>query len=332
MKRGNVRAGWHYASVAATKRIDTNALGRILDRQLDVITRVQALDAGVTEDALRHRLREGGPWQVLLPTIYIAKTGTPSRAELEMGAQLYGGPGSVITGQAALPCHRIRVTIPETIDVLVPVTWQRRDAGYVRLHRTVRLPGEFRDFGPLRYALAPRAVGDAVRGMSSLRDVRGVVADAVQRRRCTIEELITELNEGPRQRSGLFREALSEVVAGSRSAAEADLLNLLVKSGLPMPLFNAEIWADGEFVAKPDAWYPELGIAIEVDSTEWHILPDDHRRDVERQTRMGKHLIVVLRFKPSQIRTQPAQVIAEIREAIERARGRAPLNLCTVAA
>lgn len=267
---------------------------------------------------------------MLLPTIYIAKTGTPSRSELEMGAQLYGGPDSIITGPAALPCHRIRVAMQETVDVLVPVTWRRRDAGYVRLHRTTRMPGQHYPFGPLRYALAPRAVGDTVREMSSLRDVRAVVADAVQRRRCTLAELGAELNEGPRRDSGLFREALSEVVAGSRSAAEADLLNLLAKSGLPMPLFNAEIWAGDEFVARPDAWYPELGIAIEVDSTEWHILPEDHQRDVDRQTRMGKHLIVVLRFKPNRIRTRPAEVIAAIRDAIERARGRAPLNLRTV--
>ena len=81
-----------------------------------------------------------------------------------------------------------------------------------------------------------------------------------------------------------------------------------------------------------DARASDLGIAIEVDSTEWHILPEDHQRDVERQTRMGKHLIVVLRFKPNQIRTRPVEVISQIREAIERARGRAPLNLRTVAA
>ena len=246
-----------------------------------------------------------------------------------MGALLYGGPGSVITGPAALPCHRIRGPMPEFIDVLVPVTWQRRDTGFVRLRRTRRLPGEFRDFGPLRYALAPRAVGDTVRGMSILREVRAVVADAVQRRRCTLGELVAELNEGARRDSGLFRLALSEVVAGSRSAAEADLMNLLAKSGLPMPLFNAEIWADDEFIAKPDGWYPEFGIAIEVDSTEWHILPDDHERDVARQTRMGKHLIVVLRFKPHQIRTQPADVLSQIKDAIERARGRPRLKVGT---
>lgn len=313
-----------------TTRVNDAALGQILDRQLRVITRAQALRVGVTEHALRHRLRDGGPWRLLLPSIYIAITGTPSQAQREMGALLYGGLGSVITGSAALPCHRIRGPAQELVDVLVPVTCRRRDTGYVRMHRTRRLPADYYPFGPVRYALAARAVGDTVRGMDSLREVRGVVADAVQRKRCALGELVSELNAGPRRESALFRAALSEVVGGSRSAAEAELRELIIKAGLELPLFNASVYDGDRFIAKPDAWYPDLGIAIEVDSREWHLGPEDHRKTLRRGNRMEKHLINVLRFTPNDIRYQPERVIAEIRDAIERARGRASLNLRTV--
>jgi hypothetical protein len=47
---------------------------------------------------------------------------------------------------------------------------------------------------------------------------------------------------------------------------------------------------------------------------------------------MGVHQIIVLRFTPRQIRTQPAEVLAEIRRTLEGARGRAPLDLRTVPA
>jgi very-short-patch-repair endonuclease len=83
-------------------------------------------------------------------------------------------------------------------------------------------------------------------------------------------------------------------------------------------------------VAKPDAWWPESGIAVEVDSHEWHMSPQDHTRTLERQRRMGKYGIVVLPFTPRQIRSQPAEVIATIREALESARSRPPLSLNTV--
>lgn len=326
----NVGPGPHDAGVTSTTCINQAALIGILGRQIDVITRGQALGVGVTDNALRHRLRPAGPWRALLPNVYIAATGEPSRVQHQMAAQLYGGPESVITGSAATLCHRIRAPESEFVDVLVPLGWQRRDAGFARLHRTSRLPERVHTFGPIRYALAPRAVADTVRSLTSLRDVRAVIADAVQRQRCDIPELAAELSAGPSAGSALFREALSDVAVGIRSAAEGDLKDLLKSSALPMPLFNATLFAGDTFVAKPDAWWPEFGIAVEVDSHEWHMSPQDHTRTLERQSRMGKYGIVVLPFTPGQIRNQPAEVIATIRQALEGARGRPPLSLHTV--
>jgi hypothetical protein len=298
-----------------------------------VITRGQAFAVGVTDSALRHRLRPGGPWRVLLPAVYIAATGMPSLSQQQMAAQLYGGPLSVITGSAATLTHRIWAPQSDFVEVLVPLERQRRDAGFARLHRTSRLPERVYDFGPIRYALAPRAVADTVRGMTSLRDVRAVVADAVQRRRCDIKDLAAELRAGPIARSALFREALADVADGIRSVAEADLKDLLAKSGLPAPLFNASVYHAGTFLGRPDAWWPEFFVAVEVDSHEWHMSPHDHTRTLERQRRMGKHGIVVLPFTPRDIRTRPAEVLAAIRDALDSARGRRPpANLRTVAA
>jgi hypothetical protein len=327
---GNVGPSQHHAGVASTTCIDEAALAGFLGRQLDVLTRGQAQAAGLTEKALRYRLRPGGPWRALLPAVYIAVTGTPSRAQQEIAAQLYGGPRSVITGPAALPCHRIRGPQSEFVDVLVPARRQLRDAAFVRLHRTRRLPERVHRFGPLRYALAPRAVADAARGLTSLRDVRAIVADAVQRGRCAVPELAAELAAGPRAGSALLREALSDVADGIRSAAEGDLKDLLAGSGLPMPLFNPMVFDGDTFVARPDAWWPEHGVAVEVDSHEWHMSPADHERTLERNRRMGRYGIVILPFTPKQIRAEPAEVLAAIRDALGQAHDRP--NLRTVPA
>jgi hypothetical protein len=316
--------------MASTKRLHRAALTAILARQIDVVARGQVRAVGLTDSALRHRLRPGGPWQVLLPTVYIATTGMPSLAQQQIAAQLYGGPGSVITGPAAALSHRIRAPQSEFVDVLVPLTWQRRDAGFARLHRTSRMPERVYEFGPIRYALPPRAVADTARHLVSLRDVRALVADAVQRGACTVPDLSAELNAGPRAGSALFREALNDVADGIRSAAEGDLKDLLRKSGLPMPLFNPSLYAGDTFVAKPDAYWPEFGVAVEVDSREWHMSPEDHANTLARRRRMGKYTIIVMPFTPKQIRTAPARVIAEIRDTLVSARGRPPLNLRTV--
>jgi hypothetical protein len=289
--------------------------------------------AGVTASALRHRLRPAGPWRSLLPGVYMAATGTPTTLQQEMAALLYAGSGSVITGPAALRCHHIGKAVPDLVDVLVPADRKRRDAGFVRLHRTTRMPGRIWQVGPVRYTLLPRAVADAARDMASLRDVRALVADAVQRGRCPVPELAAELTKGQKSGSALFRAALADVVEGIRSVAEADLKDLLVKARVPMPLFNPSLFgADGTFVAKPDAWWPELGIAIEVDSREWHLSPEDHENTLVRGRRMGRYQIVVLRFTPNQLRSEPAAVIEEIRRTLEGAQGRQPLDLRTVPA
>ena len=104
--------------------------------------------------------------------------------------------------------------------------------------------------------------------MSSLRDVRAVVAAAVQRRACQVRDLAAELAEGPNVPARhCSRQALADVADGIRSVAEADLKDLLAKARLPVPLFNPALYdQDGTFIARPDAWWPEFGIAIEVDS------------------------------------------------------------------
>ena len=319
--------------MARTSRGDPDSLDRILQEQLGVIARHQAPSAGVTLSALRHRLRPGGPWSTLLPGVYLAMTGTPTPLQQEMAALLYAGPGSMITGMAALRCHHIGKAIPDLVDVLVSAHRQRHDVGFVRLHRTTRMPERIWQRGPIQYVTPSRAVADTARGMVSLRDVRAVVADAVQRRACQVQDLAAELTAGPSAGSALFRQALADVAGGLRSVAEADLKDLVVKAKIPMPLFNPALYdKDGTFIARPDAWWPELGIAIEVDSREWHLSPEDHEKTLARGRRMGRHQIIVMRFTPKQLRSQAATVIEEIRRTLDGARGRPPLNLRTVPA
>jgi len=314
-----------------TTRLDREALERLLIEQFNVISRDQTLATGLSDNALRHRLRSGGPWSKLLPGVYMAVTGMPTTLQQEMAGLLYAGSGSLVTGPAALRCHHIGKVAVDFIDILVPASTKRLGAGFIRLHRTTQMPERIWQMGPVRYVPPSRAVADAVRDMTSLRDVRAVVADAVQRSRCRVRELAAELSEGPSSGSALFRQALADVADGIRSVAEADLKDLLARAKIPMPLFNPALYdTDGTFIARPDAWWPELGIAIEVDSREWHLSPEDHAKTLARGRRMARYQIVVLRFTPRQIRSEPAAVVRDIRQALAGAQGRPPLNLRTM--
>ena len=83
-----------------TVRID--GLGELLDRQFSVASRGQLLSLGMKDTAMQWRVRPGGPWQALLPGVYLGLTGAPNLPQQQMAALLYAGAGSLITGPAAL--------------------------------------------------------------------------------------------------------------------------------------------------------------------------------------------------------------------------------------
>jgi hypothetical protein len=74
-------------------------------------------------------------------------------------------------------------------------------------------------------------VADTAGRLTSLREVRAVVAGAIQRDRCTVSQLADELRDGPIRGSARFRTALSEVAEGIRSTAEGDLRDLVNAAG-----------------------------------------------------------------------------------------------------
>ena len=132
-------------------------LGELLDQQFSVVSRGQLLALGMKDTAMQWRVRAGGPWQALLPGVYFGLTGAPNLLQQEMAALLYAGPGSLITGPMALMHHGLRSPVMlETVDVLVPPGRQRLSTGFVRLHRTQRMPSRFVSSGPLRFVLVPR--------------------------------------------------------------------------------------------------------------------------------------------------------------------------------
>ncbi len=59
-----------------------------------VITRAQAADCGLSLAEIRHRIRPGGPWQRLLPGVYLAVTGTPTQRQTEIAALRRAGPAA----------------------------------------------------------------------------------------------------------------------------------------------------------------------------------------------------------------------------------------------
>jgi hypothetical protein len=313
------------------------ALQKLIRQQDSVVSRAQALRAGLSRHAIGYRLRDGGPWRSLLPAVYLTLSGAPSQAQRETAAVLYAGPHAMITGAAALRFYEFE-QIPrqdgDFVDLLVPARLQRSSAGCVRVHRTSHMPPMWAK-GPSarRYACPARAVVDTARWLTDLREVRALVGDAVQNRHCAIAQLADELRAGGTPNGALLRKVIAEAANGVRSAPEAELRDLIIKARMPLPLFNPRLYLpSGRFIACPDAWWPEAGVAIEIDSRQWHMAPDDWERTMTRHSDLGQYGIVTLHATPHQLRTAPAPFLRKAANAYKTGTARPRLNILTLPA
>lgn len=266
-------------------------------------------------------IRPGGPWQRVLPGVY-ALSGSPlTDAQRDMAGLLHAGPGSVLTGHAAVTRHNLSCPGSNNIDVIVPAPSRVASTGFVRVIHSGRVPEPEAIYstGGIRFAPVPRAVADAARGMKTLGDVRALVAAAIQRGRCTVAELAAELADGPKSGSAMFHRALEEVSAGIRSSAEADLKDIIAASGLDEPLYNPELyWWDGTFICVPDAWWQRAGVGAEIDSLQYHFRAKDYEDTVMRHNRIqATTRINLLHFLPGTLKRDPGTVVRDLRNAIE---------------
>ncbi|MDN5857831.1 MAG: hypothetical protein L0H84_04340 [Pseudonocardia sp.] len=268
---------------------------------------------GMQDSTIARRCRSGGPWQRLLPGILLLHAGPVTRDDRRRAALLHGGPGSVLTGLDALALYGMeQAPHPSgSVHVLVPLDRRRTGSGHVLVERTGRLP----DPTAGRWPLAPlaRAALDAARRIRSRNVVRAILAEVVQRGRCSPAELIAELNSGSRRGTAIPRLVLEEIADGIRSVAEAQARAFVLRSGLPAPLWNARLYGpDGLFVAMADAWFDDVGLAWEIDSRRWHLGPVEYARTMDRRSALMAAGATVLHTQPQKLQERPKEALAEL--------------------
>jgi very-short-patch-repair endonuclease len=289
-------------------------LPEVVAAQDGLLTRSQALAAGLSDAALRHAIRPGGPWQRLAPGLYATFTGPLGPRQRVRAALLHAGSDAVLSGPYACRAHGLRyVPTLEPPLVLVPPSVRARSNGLAQVHRTTR-PAVPREVAGVRVAPVERAVLDTAALTPSLQDVRALVCESVQRRLTVAERLADVLDAAPRRGSRLARRAIADVLAGCRSAPECELRDLLRMSRLlPEARWNTPL-PDLPGVV-PDAWFEAARLALEVDSVEHHaygLAPEHTQR---RQARITAAGWTVLPIGPRRIRREPQVLLVEVEAA-----------------
>lgn len=281
---------------------------------------------GVTPAQAAERSRPGGPWQRLLPGVYLLRQGAPTGEERLHAALFYASrrepaadaaderreattvpaqprrddplhADTVVTGAAALALRDFAsvpaLALLDAVEVLVPRNRRVRSAGYARVLRTARMPVPDLAAG-VPVAPVERAVADAVAHLPEESDplvVRRLFAEAVQDGHCEPSALLRELRRVRVTGRPRVAEAMEVLVAEGRAAAEERLYRMAWEHRLPDPVWNVELrLPEGPSLGAVDAYWPERGVAVELDAPG-----DAGKRD--RLERLGITVIRVPRVR-----------------------------------
>jgi hypothetical protein len=290
--------------------VDHAALDTLMRANERVVRHSELLELGLPSSTIMWRISPAGPWQRLLPGVLAAHRGIPTRRERLLASLKYAGPHSMITGTPALVEFGVAAArkASNRPHLLVPHECRRTSHGFVVIERTRRVPAAVVR-GLLRLAPLPRAVVDACRRNENRDHVREIVAEVIQDRRCSVEDIVNEVRRAARQRTALARAVLREIEAGIRSVAEAKVRSALLARGVDGLEWNIELWThDGDFVGRPDAYCVRSGVALQVDSMQWHLRPQRYQLTQARQRDLAYWGIFVLPWSPAEAMDNPDKV------------------------
>jgi hypothetical protein len=105
------------------------------------------------------------------------------------------------------------------------------------------------------------------------------------------------------------------------SVKETSLKRLLRRHGFPAPVFQYVIRHEGRFIARVDAAYPDLRIAIEYDSYEHHTGKLALVRDTDRRNQLIRIRWQTVTFTEADLRRDGGQAIEALHAARAAASG-----------
>ncbi len=235
-----------------------------------LITRDQALDLGLSRHALDRRKRSG-LLVPMFPGIYRIGACPESWPQHLLAACMWT-PGAA-SHRSALRLLGIEGYSGEVIEVTS--TTHRVSRERIRIHHVSSLPSrDVMHVGPIPTTNPTRTLLD-VGSVLSQRGLEEALDSALRRRLTSLDRLRAGLerlggrgSRGPSALSKLLDDR-GDVVA-TESALETRLSRLLRHQRLPQPQHQVEVCDEQGFVARVDFAYPEVKIAIEVQSRRWH--------------------------------------------------------------
>jgi very-short-patch-repair endonuclease len=282
-------------------------LDDFLRRHDGVITLAQALQAGLSRDAVNRRVRTGR-WRRCSQGVFFAEDHAFTDTARVRSAVWGYGDNAVATGVTAAWWHQLTQAAPSVVEVTVPRARRLRFAPGTRLRRRDLRPADVIERHGLRVTtMELTAIEAAVR-----QDGGPALMDTALQQHTELPALWTAhvRNKG-RHGSPRARIYLQAAGDGSRSKAERLFVSLLKQHNFTGWIANHPV---GGYVV--DVAFVGPRVAVEIDGWAYHSDPEAFGRDRNRQNALVLRGWRVLRFTWRDLTERPEQVIAELERAI----------------
>lgn len=280
----------------------------VLRKQAGVISRHQALAAGLSSDQVDRR-QAGGLWVALYPHVYVAVDREHTDETRIRGVGLWAGQPSTISGLAAAWWHGLWPDPPTQVEITVPAGRRLKPPPGVRLRRRDLAEADrvgIRDLWltalPLTVLEAAVALGERGPELLDRALQRRVRFDSLYRAHCR--------NAGRRGSTAAGR-LLAAAADRAASAAERKLIAIMRAAHLDGWTLHCRV---GGY--ELDVAFPNILVGIEVDGWAWHHNQDRFVGDRRRQNALVLAGWTILRFTWHDLTQCPDRVVAEIRAAM----------------
>jgi predicted transcriptional regulator of viral defense system len=268
--------------MAGKVRTVERVIARLAHGSHGVVTRVELLAAGVSEDEIDERLASGA----LIPVhrgVYRVGHRAPSLLATYMAAVKACGKGALICGLAAAYLYGLIKWAPQEPEVTAPterqvegVTTHRARAGIdkrdVARHRGIPVTSVARTLVDIAGRLGDEALARACHEAAVKHGLKPHQVEAVLKRR-------PKTKGAKRLRAILTGDTPTEL-----SKLESAFIALLRAEGLPLPKTNERVGSH-----RVDCRWPQLKLTVELDSYAFHnsryAWQQDRKRDREARQR-----------------------------------------------
>ncbi|HEY7265457.1 MAG TPA: type IV toxin-antitoxin system AbiEi family antitoxin domain-containing protein [Trebonia sp.] len=257
-------------------------LAEVRDRQEGVLTREQALGAGLSRRLIEGRM-ESGRWQRLHRGVFATFSGPVPRGSLLWGAVLRAGENSALSHATAAELWKLADQPSAAIHVSVPKQSGSLDIPGLMLHYSSRLPGARHPARLPPQTTLEETVLDLADQSRTAEDAVAWAIKACQRRLSTPDRITAALADRNRARWRRdLTDAVTEVRTGVHSPLELRYLrDVERKHGLPRADRQA-VTMRGGARQYADIRYAQYGVVVELDGIMAHPAESrkyDSRRD-----------------------------------------------------